>query len=32
MIHTYGKPGVMISDISKVWWANHYTTARRVIK
>jgi cell wall-associated NlpC family hydrolase len=31
MIHTWGKPGVMISDINSGWWKNHYTTARRVL-
>ncbi|RAP78283.1 C40 family peptidase [Paenibacillus montanisoli] len=30
IIHTYGKPGVMISSIRTGWWAKHYTTARRV--
>ena len=31
IIHTYGKPGVMISSINSGWWKNHYNTARRVI-
>jgi len=30
-IHTYGKPGVTISDLNKGWWKDHYTTARRVL-
>ncbi|MBP3963308.1 C40 family peptidase [Paenibacillus lignilyticus] len=30
MIHTYGKPGVMISSINSGWWSDHYATARRV--
>ncbi|WP_219837460.1 C40 family peptidase [Paenibacillus sp. R14(2021)] len=29
MIHTYGKPGVMISSINSGWWKDHYAFARR---
>ncbi|MGF9712302.1 C40 family peptidase [Paenibacillus naphthalenovorans] len=29
-IHTYGKPGVTISDLNSGWWKKNYTTARRV--
>ncbi|WP_308634251.1 C40 family peptidase [Paenibacillus silvisoli] len=32
IIHTYGKPGVMISSIKSGWWSQHYTTARRISK
>lgn len=31
VLHTYGKPGVTISDMNSGWWDSHYTTARRVI-
>ncbi|MFD0694953.1 C40 family peptidase [Paenibacillus sp. GCM10027628] len=31
VLHTYGSPGVTISDISHGWWSNHYATARRVL-
>ncbi|MCZ8515999.1 C40 family peptidase [Paenibacillus filicis] len=31
VIHTFGKPGVTISDINSGWWNNNYTTARRVL-
>ncbi|MFC0395103.1 C40 family peptidase [Paenibacillus mendelii] len=31
VIHTYGKPGVTITDMDTGWWSDHYTTARRVI-
>ncbi|WP_309299328.1 C40 family peptidase [Paenibacillus sp. YYML68] len=31
VIHTYGAPGVTISDMTKGWWKNNYTTARRVM-
>ncbi len=30
-IHTYGKPGVTISNLNSGWWDKHYTTARRVL-
>lgn len=30
IIHTYGKPGVTISDINSGWWKKNYTTARRI--
>ncbi|GIP38138.1 hypothetical protein J31TS4_14180 [Paenibacillus sp. J31TS4] len=29
-IHTYGEPGVTISDLESGWWAEHYNTARRL--
>lgn len=31
ILHTYGAPGVIISDINSGWWDNHYATARRVL-
>lgn len=31
-IHTYGKPGVTISNLNTGFWSKNYTTARRVIK
>lgn len=31
ILHTYGKPGVTISNLNYGWWSKHYTTARRVI-
>lgn len=31
IMHTYGKPGVTISDLNSGWWSKHYTTARRVL-
>ncbi|UQZ85286.1 Murein DD-endopeptidase MepS/Murein LD-carboxypeptidase precursor [Paenibacillus konkukensis] len=31
IIHTYGDPGVTISDITSGWWSDHYKTARRVL-
>ena len=31
ILHTYGKPGVTISDLNSGWWNSHYTTARRVL-
>lgn len=31
ILHTYGAPGVTISDMSHGWWSSHYTTARRVL-
>jgi cell wall-associated NlpC family hydrolase len=31
IMHTYGKPGVTISDMSSGWWSKNYTTARRVL-
>lgn len=30
ILHTYGKPGVVISSLNSSWWSSHYTTARRV--
>jgi lipoprotein Spr len=31
ILHTYGNPGVTISDLNSGWWKSHYTTARRVL-
>lgn len=31
MLHTYGSPGVMITDINKAHWKNTYLKARRVL-
>ncbi|MFC5648924.1 C40 family peptidase [Paenibacillus solisilvae] len=31
VMHTYGKPGVTISNMKSGWWSKHYTTARRVL-
>lgn len=31
IIHTYGSPGVTISNLNSGWWDDHYTTARRVL-
>lgn len=31
IMHTYGKPGVTISDLNSGWWDNHFTSARRVL-
>ena len=31
VLHTYGSPGVTISDINSGWWKRNYTTARRVM-
>ncbi len=31
VLHTYGKPGVTISDMNSGWWSKNYQTARRVI-
>ncbi|PYI55975.1 NlpC/P60 family protein [Paenibacillus flagellatus] len=31
IMHTYGKPGVTISNLNSGWWNSHYTTARRVL-
>lgn len=32
VLHTYGSPGVTITDMTSNWWENNYATARRVIK
>ncbi|MFC5450918.1 C40 family peptidase [Paenibacillus aestuarii] len=32
MIHTYGEGGVKFTSINKAWWADHYVTARRILK
>nr|WP_246320808.1 C40 family peptidase [Paenibacillus germinis] len=31
VLHTYGKPGVTISDMNSGWWSKNYKTARRVL-
>ncbi|MFC5530271.1 C40 family peptidase [Cohnella yongneupensis] len=31
VLHTYGKPGVTISNMNSGWWSSHYATARRVM-
>ncbi|WP_376775290.1 C40 family peptidase [Cohnella nanjingensis] len=31
IMHTYGKPGVVISSLKSGWWSDHYKTARRVL-
>jgi murein DD-endopeptidase / murein LD-carboxypeptidase len=31
VLHTYGSPGVTISNMNSGWWSNHYITARRVL-
>ncbi|GGI46525.1 glycoside hydrolase [Paenibacillus marchantiophytorum] len=31
ILHTYGSPGVTISDMNSGWWSKNYKTARRVI-
>jgi cell wall-associated NlpC family hydrolase len=31
ILHTYGNPGVTISNFNSGWWNNHFTKARRVI-
>ncbi|GFZ91084.1 hypothetical protein GCM10008018_41740 [Paenibacillus marchantiophytorum] len=31
ILHTYGSPGVTISDMNSGWWKDNYKTARRVI-
>ncbi|WP_156389923.1 C40 family peptidase [Paenibacillus sp. Root444D2] len=31
ILHTYGNPGVTISDMNSGWWSRNYKTARRVI-
>ncbi|SDM92577.1 NlpC/P60 family protein [Paenibacillus sp. yr247] len=31
VLHTYGSPGVTISDMNSGWWSNNYATARRVL-
>ncbi|GIQ69235.1 NlpC/P60 family protein [Xylanibacillus composti] len=31
ILHTYGKPGVTISNLNSGYWNRHYNTARRVI-
>jgi lipoprotein Spr len=31
ILHTYGSPGVTITDLNSRWWSSHYSTARRVL-
>lgn len=31
VMHTYGSPGVTVTDMNSGWWSTHYKTARRVI-
>lgn len=31
ILHTYGSPGVTVSDLDSGWWSDHYETARRVL-
>lgn len=31
LLHTFGKPGVTITNLNSGWWSTHYTTARRVL-
>jgi lipoprotein Spr len=31
ILHTYGDPGVTISNLNSGWWDNHYASARRVL-
>jgi murein DD-endopeptidase / murein LD-carboxypeptidase len=31
ILHTYGKPGVTISNLNSGWWSAHYKSARRVL-
>lgn len=31
VLHTYGKPGVTISNMKSGWWNRNYTTDRRVL-
>jgi cell wall-associated NlpC family hydrolase len=31
VLHTYGKPGVTITNLNSKWWSKHYVTARRVL-
>ncbi|SFM06703.1 NlpC/P60 family protein [Paenibacillus sp. 1_12] len=31
ILHTYGKPGVTISDMNNAFWSSKYKTARRVL-
>lgn len=31
VLHTFGAPGVTISNMKTGWWSNHYNTARRVL-
>lgn len=31
LLHTFGKDGVTVTDLTSGWWNSHYTTARRVL-
>lgn len=31
LLHTFGSPGVTITDLNSGWWSSHYNTARRVL-
>lgn len=31
VLHTFGSPGVTISDMTSGWWSKHYVMARRVL-
>jgi lipoprotein Spr len=31
ILHTFGKPGVTITNLNSGWWNSHYATARRVL-
>jgi murein DD-endopeptidase / murein LD-carboxypeptidase len=31
LLHTFGSPGVTITDLNSGWWSSHYATARRVL-
>lgn len=31
LLHTYGKDGVTVTDLTSGWWNSHYATARRVL-
>lgn len=31
VLHTYGKPGITISNLRSPWWRGHYVSARRIL-